>query len=215
MAWRSGQSYSEDLRERVLAAVDRGMGVYEAAPLVCVSVAYIYKVLGRRRATGEVVARPRPGRPGQKLAALHDALLARVAAQPGATLAELRGWLLAEHGVSVSTGCLWMALDRLELTHKKALRAAEQDRAEVAQARAVWRERQPGFDPQRLVFLDETWASTSMARLYGRGLRGARVVDAVPAGHWKVSTLRRGTARGRAGRAYGARRRHERGGVPG
>ncbi len=119
MAWRSGQSYSEDLRERVLAAVDRGMGVYEAAPLVCVSVAYIYKVLGRRRATGEVVARPRPGRPGQKLAALHDALLARVAAQPGATLAELRGWLLAEHGVSVSTGCLWMALDRLELTHKK------------------------------------------------------------------------------------------------
>ena len=120
MAWRSGQSYSEDLRERVLAAVDRGMGVYEAAPLVCVSVAYIYKVLGRRRATGEVVARPRPGRPGQKLAALHDALLARVAAQPGATLAELRGWLVAEHGVSVSTGCLWMALDRLELTHKKS-----------------------------------------------------------------------------------------------
>ncbi len=28
-----------------------------------------------------------------------------------------------------------------------------------------------------------------MARLYGRGLRGARVVDAVPAGHWKVSTV--------------------------
>ena len=58
----------------------------------------------------------------------------------------------------------------------------------MAQARAAWRERQPGLDPQRLVFPDETWATTSMARLYGRGPRGRRVVDAVPAGHWRVTT---------------------------
>lgn len=119
MAWRSGQSYSADLRERVLAAVDGGMGAYAAAPLFRVSVSYIYKALGRRRRTGEASARPRPGRPGRKLAALDGALRARVAAEPEATLAELRGWLSAEHGVSVSAGCLWAALDRLELTHKK------------------------------------------------------------------------------------------------
>ena len=120
MAWRSGQSYSEDLRERVLASVDGGMGAYEAAPLFRVSVSYIYKALGRRRASGEVTAKPRSGRPGQKLAALHETLRARVLAEPGATLAELRVWLLAEHGVSVSTGCLWTTLDRLDLTHKKS-----------------------------------------------------------------------------------------------
>ena len=128
MAWRSGQSYSEDLRERVLASVDGGMGAYEAAPLFRVSVSYIYKALGRRRASCEVTAKPRLGRPGQKLAALrhkglvslHEALRARVLAEPGATLAELRLWLLAEHGVSVSTGCLWAALDQLALTHKKS-----------------------------------------------------------------------------------------------
>ena len=45
MAWRSGQSYSEDLRGRVLAVVDGGMGAYEAAPLLRVSVSYIYKAL--------------------------------------------------------------------------------------------------------------------------------------------------------------------------
>jgi transposase len=56
----------------------------------------------------------------------------------------------------------------------------------VAQARAGWRWRQPGLDPGRLVFLNETWATTSMARLYGRGPRGERVVAAAPAGHWKV-----------------------------
>ena len=39
------------------------------------------------------------------------------------------------------------------------------------------------------MFLDETWATTSMARLYGRGPRGERVVGAVPAGHWKVATF--------------------------
>ena len=120
MAWRSGQSYSEGLRERVLAAVDGGVGVYAAAPLFRVSVSYIYKALERRRRTGEAGARPRPGRPGRKLAALDDALRARVAAEPEATLAELRGWLSAGHGVSVSAGCLWAALDRLELTHKKS-----------------------------------------------------------------------------------------------
>jgi transposase len=116
MAWRSGQAYSGDLRERVLAAVDGGVGVHAAAPLFRVGVPYIYKALGRRRRTGEAGARPRSGRPGRKLAALHDALRARVAAEPGATPAELRGWLLAEHGVSVSAGCLRAALDRLDLT---------------------------------------------------------------------------------------------------
>ena len=59
----------------------------------------------------------------------------------------------------------------------------------MAQARARWRESQPGLDPGRLVFLDETWATTSMARLYGRGPRGERVVGAVPAGRWKVATF--------------------------
>src|SRR3712207_1659117 len=63
MAWRSGQSYSGDLRERVLAAVDGGVGAYAAAPLFRVSVSYIYKALARRRRTGEAEARPRSGRP--------------------------------------------------------------------------------------------------------------------------------------------------------
>ena len=121
MAWRSGQSYSEDLRGRVLAVVDGGMGAYEAASLLRVSVSYIYKALTRRRLTGEATAKPRLGRPGRKLAALDEVLRARVRAEPGVTLAELRLWLAAAHGISVSTGCLWTALDRLELTHKKSV----------------------------------------------------------------------------------------------
>jgi hypothetical protein len=40
------------------------------------------------------------------------------------------------------------------------------------------------------VFIDETWATTVMARRYGRARRGARVVAAVPHGHWKTTTFR-------------------------
>lgn len=47
MGWVSGQAYSDDLRSRVLGAVDRGGRVYEIAPLFEVSVSYIYKALAR------------------------------------------------------------------------------------------------------------------------------------------------------------------------
>ena len=41
----------------------------------------------------------------------------------------------------------------------------------------------------KLVFVDETWASTNMARQYGRCPRGERLVSPVPYGHWKTTTF--------------------------
>ena len=122
MAWCSGQSYSQDLRDRVLAAVDSGMSAYEVAPLFQVSVSYIYKARGRRRATGETTVKPRLGRPGQRLAAHLEALQAKIKDAPDATLAELRVWILAEFGVSISVGGLWNTLERLDLSLKKRVR---------------------------------------------------------------------------------------------
>jgi transposase len=66
--------------------------------------------------------------------------------------------------------------------------AAEQERPDVAQARADWISEQKSLDPARLVFIDETGASTKMARLYGRSKRGRRVIGRVPWGHWKTVT---------------------------
>jgi transposase len=45
------------------------------------------------------------------------------------------------------------------------------------------------LDPEKLVFIDETWASTNMARRYGRARRGERLRAAVPHGHWKTTTF--------------------------
>jgi transposase len=59
----------------------------------------------------------------------------------------------------------------------------------VAAARAAWRAGQPALDPRRLVFVDETWASTNMTRRMARGPRGERVVCSVPQSHWKTTTF--------------------------
>lgn len=53
----------------------------------------------------------------------------------------------------------------------------------------AWREEFAGVDPARLVFLDESGATTAMTRRHGRAARGQRVDAAVPHGHWKVVTL--------------------------
>jgi hypothetical protein len=59
----------------------------------------------------------------------------------------------------------------------------------VKARRLAWFEAQPELDPPRLVFIDETGASTKMARLRGRAPRGARCRAAIPHGHWKTTTL--------------------------
>jgi len=46
-----------------------------------------------------------------------------------------------------------------------------------------------GWDVERLVFIDETWAKTNMARTRGRSRRGTRLIAKVPYGHWKTTTF--------------------------
>ena len=72
---------------------------------------------------------------------------------------------------------------------KKTLHAAEQDRPDVAAARAELKAEQPSLEAPRLVFIDETAVTTKMVRHYGRCRRGERLVAKVPHGHWKTMTL--------------------------
>ena len=120
MAWKSGQSYSADLRGRVLAAIDGGIPARSVAERFQVSVSYIYKALGRRATTGETEARPQRNHQELKLAAHHDAIKTEVAQRPDVTLNELRAWLLATHKVSASLGLMHRTLARLGLTLKKS-----------------------------------------------------------------------------------------------
>jgi len=72
-------------------------------------------------------------------------------------------------------------VDRRCITFKNHRTPASRIDRNVAAERAAWKTSQPDIDIQRLVFIDETGASTKMARLYGRSPYGQRCVAAAPA----------------------------------
>jgi len=116
MAWRRGQGYGQDLRDRVLAA--DGEPVREVAERLSVSPSYVVKVRARLRETGEREARPQRNQLPLRLAPMLSAL--RTRATSDATAAELRAWAEGEHGVRVSHQVMWKVLTRLGLTRKKS-----------------------------------------------------------------------------------------------
>jgi transposase len=121
MSWRSGQSYSQDLRDRVLRVVDDGMPVRQAAPMFGVSIAYIYKALIRRRVTGDARINPNRGHAPRKLSGAQElALASHILSRLGIILAQVQAWLLAQYVVELSTAAIWNVARRLGLSFKKS-----------------------------------------------------------------------------------------------
>ena len=114
MAW----AYSRDFRERVLAEVDDGTPVYEAAGLYRVSVSFVYKLLTRRKKTGEIAPCRTKGHRPRKLAGHEETLRQYVHDHNDATLHEIQEWLAGQN-VRVSIGALWHTLEREDLSYKK------------------------------------------------------------------------------------------------
>ena len=55
--------------------------------------------------------------------------------------------------------------------------------------RHAWFDGQLELDPERLVFIDETWTATNMTRSHGRCAKGERLRMGFPHGHRKTTTL--------------------------
>jgi len=84
---------------------------------------------------------------------------------------------------------VWRFLARHRITRKKTTgHASEQERDGVEASREAWFEGQLDLDPVKLVFIDETSISTSMARRFGWAPQGARCRAPVPFAHWKTTT---------------------------
>jgi len=111
--------YSKDLRLKVLEAVDRGMPRREVAEVFGVSLPTIKRWLKRRRETGEVTAKPNPGPPARKGAALEEALPSQLQANPDFTLEEHQQLFEESYSMSVSTASISRAFERLGLPLKK------------------------------------------------------------------------------------------------
>ena len=118
LSWRRGRAYSQDLRERVLAANE--LSARAAADRFGVSVSYVIKARQRRDRLGELTPGPQRSWTPRKLAGQHAAIGSYVRAHQDATLAELCAWLLAEFGIQASLSTMWNTLRRLGLTLKKS-----------------------------------------------------------------------------------------------
>ncbi len=183
--------YSQDLRDRVIDAVERdGMSCRGAARRYEVSESIAVKWLERYHGDG---AREPIGHGGHRPSALmphRDFLETARAGQPDITLQALCDRLLAERAVKADTSMMSRFFRRIGITlKKKTLVAREQDRPDISRHRARWRTYQRLIDPKRLVFIDETWTKTNMTRLCGWAPNGRRLVDKVPHGHWKTATF--------------------------
>jgi transposase len=109
-------AYSLDLRKRVLRAWDRGMKADAVAATFDVSVAWVYRLVQRRRETGSIAPRPQTKFRGRALSSDEEVrLVALITARPDATLAELQQALPTRAALST----LWRTIDRLDLTVKK------------------------------------------------------------------------------------------------
>lgn len=114
-------AYSVDLRERVLAAVDRGLSRTQAAQQFRVGRATITNWVALRRARGSRAAHTSPGRPRTMGPSEAEALGAQLAAQPDATLsAHVRRWTAQHPDQSLSTATMSRAIRRLGWTRKKS-----------------------------------------------------------------------------------------------
>ena len=96
---RRGQAFSQDLRDRVLAAIGEPIRAVAGA---LVGASYVSKVRRNARLSGQTTAGAQRNHVAPRLAPDYDALRARVAEQADATIAELSAWMAREHGVSVS-----------------------------------------------------------------------------------------------------------------
>ena len=111
---------SEDLRRRVVAAVEAGLSCRAVAVRFAVAPSTAIKWLQQWRRTGSVQPRPRGGDKRSHRLESHGAeILALIDATPDITLAEIVAHLQQTHGLAVAPGTVWRLLDRHGLSCKK------------------------------------------------------------------------------------------------
>jgi transposase len=131
------QSYSQDLRDRVLWALDRGERTTAIARRLEVSRVWVYQVRGREQKTGQRSSFQIGGHRRSRVAAMEPVLRAWIEQEPGLSLAELCQRLVAQ-GVSIKIGALWHQLNKWNLTFKKnAARQRARTRGRAAGAKRV------------------------------------------------------------------------------
>ncbi len=114
-----GKPYSEDLRRRIIDAVEAGASRRQAAQTFSVSASSAVRVLKRWNDEGAVAARPM-GAPKRSRLDDHEAwLLELIVVTPDLTLEEIQASLDAERGMTTSVPTIWRFYERHDISFKK------------------------------------------------------------------------------------------------
>lgn len=136
------RTLSEDLRSRVIAAVEAGLSRRAAAERFGIGIATAIRWMRVFRATGATCAQPKGGdQRSHRMEAYRDVILGAVAAQVDITLVELADMLRREHGLHVAPSTVWRFLDRHGMTIKKnraRQRAGQARRSRAAAGLVRW-----------------------------------------------------------------------------
>ena len=183
-----GKPYPMAFRKRVVAAVEGGLSRNQAAKRFGIGISTAIAWMNRLRATGSVVPGQMGGHKPKAISGAHREWLLQRIKDGDFTI---RGLVaeLGERGLKTNYGSVWEFVHAEKLSFKKSVVAGERDRPDVARRRAQWTKYQKNVDPERLVFIDETWTRTDMAPLRGWAPRGQRLVGKVPHGRWKTMTF--------------------------
>jgi transposase len=170
--WRPAdlsRALSVDLRVRVLAAVSDGLTHRQAGEWCGVGAASVsrWRKLEREQGNPKPKALGCDQRSGRSHPDCRDCLNLIVAPQHDPPLPQAPQ----------------------DQAQNKTAHACKQDRPDILTRREQWFEDQLDLDPERLVFFDETWASTHMARRYGGCRRGEQLRVGIPHRHWKTTTF--------------------------
>ena len=181
------RAYSLDLRQKVVAAVERGDStIEEVATAFGVGQTFVKKMLRQHRETGDLSPRPHGGGHTPRLSDKHLKLLRRrLSAAPTAPTSRCPS-TYASRPASASAPRPSAAHSQGSGCHvKKSMAAAERNNYKRGW---YWR-RARQMNHRRFTFLDETAVNTGMTPTYGRAPRGERVVDSAPRNYGEQTSL--------------------------
>jgi len=178
------KALSQDLRDRIVAAIDNGLSCRGAAARFGVSVS---SAVRWRKPAGEhvraIARKPGGGERSTRFDKHASVPLSLLEEHGEMTLRETRSEL-SWWNISVAISTLWRFFKCHGIKCKKKTgHASEQGRPDFLKQRQSWLNSQSNLDPERFVFIDETWSATNMAHSHGRCARRKRLRIGLPQSH--------------------------------
>jgi transposase len=177
-SWTDESLFSNDLRGKIVDAIERGRPKAQAARTFGVGISTVKRYAAKAQKGEPLEPGKAPGKPPKIDERINKLLVQDLQERPFVTLRERCECVEAISGVSVSRSTMCRTIARIGSTRKKGGRTAT-ERDEFL--RAAWRSMVAAeVDPSRMVFVDEMGLHTSLAPLYGYAPKGERVRLEVP-----------------------------------